>query len=70
METYTFLRAFADSWMLLAMFLFFLGMILRTFRPGLRKTYEDIAQIPLRDDAPVSQRYPEARALQTQGEGT
>ena len=34
METYTFLREFADSWMLLALTLFFLGVVVWAFRPG------------------------------------
>ncbi|MEL6765772.1 MAG: cbb3-type cytochrome c oxidase subunit 3 [Pseudomonadota bacterium] len=54
METYTFLRALADSWFLLAMLLFFLGIVLYTLRPGSRATHDDIADIPLRHaDAPV-----------------
>lgn len=50
METYTILRAFADSWMLLAMTLFFLGVILWAFRPGSRATHDDTAQIPFRNE--------------------
>jgi cytochrome c oxidase cbb3-type subunit 4 len=35
METYSLLRQFADSWMLLALFTFFVAMILWVmFRPG------------------------------------
>lgn len=54
MELYTLLRAFADSWFLLAMTLFYLGVIFWAFRPGSRATHDEIAQIPLRDDDPVS----------------
>jgi cytochrome c oxidase cbb3-type subunit 4 len=50
MDTYSILRQFADSWMLLAMFLFFLGVILWTLRPGARKRHDEIAKIPLRND--------------------
>ncbi|MEL6198182.1 MAG: cbb3-type cytochrome c oxidase subunit 3 [Pseudomonadota bacterium] len=50
METYSFLRAMADSWFLLLMTLFFVGMILYTLRPGSRRVHDDIAQIPLRND--------------------
>jgi len=50
METYTFLRHFADSWALLAMFLFFVGVIVWIFRPGSREEYKDTANIPLRND--------------------
>ena len=52
METYTLLRAFADSWMLLAMVLFFVGIVLYTLRPGSKATHDDIARIPLRNDTP------------------
>jgi len=55
METYTFLRAFADSWMLLMLFLFFLGVILWVIRPGSNKTHEDAANVPFRhDDKPAT----------------
>ena len=50
METYSLLRQFADSWMLLAMMLLFLGIVVWTFRPGSRARHDDIAQIPLRND--------------------
>ncbi len=52
METYSALRQFADSWWLLVMFVFFLAVVVWTFRPGSRKTHQDIAEIPLRDDDP------------------
>ena len=50
MDTYTILRHFADSWGLLAMFLFFVGVVLYTLRPGSKKVQDDIARIPLRND--------------------
>ncbi|MCX8224449.1 MAG: cbb3-type cytochrome c oxidase subunit 3 [Sulfitobacter sp.] len=50
MNTYSFLRQLADSWVLLAMFLFFAGVILWAFRPGSTKVYDSVAQIPLGDD--------------------
>ena len=50
METYSILRQFADSWALLAMFLFFVGVVLWTLRPGSRAVHDDQAQIPLRND--------------------
>jgi cytochrome c oxidase cbb3-type subunit 4 len=54
METYSLLRQFADSWFLLAMTLFFIGVVFWTLRPGSRRTHDDIARIPLRhDEAPV-----------------
>ena len=50
METYTALRQFADSWGLLAMTLFFMGVVLFAFRPGSRAQADRAARIPL-DDA-------------------
>ncbi|PIB25008.1 hypothetical protein BFP76_07620 [Amylibacter kogurei] len=52
MDTYSIFRAFADSWGLLAMMLFFIGAILMLFRPGARAMHHDAANIPFRDDAP------------------
>ena len=49
MHTYTFLRELADSWVLLAMVIFFVSVILWVFRPGSTATYQSISQIPLRD---------------------
>ncbi|CAG0991873.1 MAG: cbb3-type cytochrome c oxidase subunit 3 [Rhizobiaceae bacterium] len=50
METYTAMRTFADSWGLLFMALFFVGVVLFAFRPGSRKIADDAAQIPLKED--------------------
>jgi len=50
METYSWMREFADSWMLLAMTLFFLGVVVWAFRPGSRKTHLETANIPFRND--------------------
>ena len=50
METYTWMREFADSWMLLAMTLFFLGVIVWAFRPGSGPTHRDTANIPFRNE--------------------
>jgi len=50
METYTLLREFADSWMLLALFLFFLGVVVWVFRPGANATHKETASIPFRND--------------------
>lgn len=49
MELYTLLREFADSWALLALFTFFLGMVVFVFRPGSRTLHDDAAQVPLRE---------------------
>lgn len=51
MTTYDIMRQFADSWGLLAMFIFFVGAVIWTFRPGSRNLADDAAQIPLDDDA-------------------
>jgi cytochrome c oxidase cbb3-type subunit 4 len=50
MDTYSILREIADSWVLLAMFVFFLGVIVWAFRPGSRKVHEDTSQIPFRNE--------------------
>lgn len=50
METYTTMRHFADSWGLLAMVVFFVGVIAFTFRPGGKRHADEAAQIPLKED--------------------
>ncbi|CTQ34618.1 CcoQ/FixQ family Cbb3-type cytochrome c oxidase assembly chaperone [Jannaschia rubra] len=52
METYTFLRQLADSWVLLALTLFFLGVVFWAFRPGSRALHDDAASVPFRDEEP------------------
>ena len=55
MDTYSFMRQLADSWVLLAMFIFFIGAILWAFRPGSRAMHDDISQAPFRnEDRPTS----------------
>ncbi|WP_371155191.1 cbb3-type cytochrome c oxidase subunit 3 [Jannaschia sp. 2305UL9-9] len=49
MDLYTILREFADSWALLALFTFFIGMALFVFRPGSRALHDDAAMVPLRE---------------------
>ncbi len=57
MEEYTILRQFADSWMLLLLFAFFVGIVIWVFRPGASKEYKDTANIPFRHaDAPAPLR--------------
>ncbi len=58
METYSLLREFADSWVLLALFTFFVVMVLWVmFRPGSSKTYRDVANIPFRhEDKPAPRK--------------
>jgi cytochrome c oxidase cbb3-type subunit 4 len=50
MDTYTAMRHFADSWGLLAMAIFFVGVVAFAFRPGSRAAADQAAQIPLEDD--------------------
>ncbi len=50
MDTYSLLRQIADSWVLLAMTLFFLGVVVWAFRPGSSKVHDDIASIPFRHE--------------------
>ncbi|MEO0989669.1 MAG: cbb3-type cytochrome c oxidase subunit 3 [Pseudomonadota bacterium] len=54
MDTYSITREFADSWGLLALFLFFLGVVLFAFRPGSRDHHRDAANVVFRhDDGPA-----------------
>ncbi len=50
MERYTFLRHLADSWALLALTLFFVGLIFWVFRPGSRKVHDEIANSIFRNE--------------------
>jgi len=50
METYTFMRELADSWVLLAMFGFFLGAAVWAFLPSQRSAREDASLIPFRNE--------------------
>ncbi len=50
MELYSLLREFADSWVLLFLTIFFLGVFVWAWRPGSRKTHEDIANSIFRHD--------------------
>jgi len=50
MQTYTFLREFADSWFLIVLFIFFLGTWVFAFWPSQKTAREEAALIPLRDE--------------------
>ena len=50
METYTLLRVFADSWMLLAMTVFYVGVGVWAFRPGSRAQHDATAQSIFRNE--------------------
>ena len=51
MQTYNSLREFADSWMLLALTLVFVGVVIWAFRPGSRKTHDDVAASIFRNES-------------------
>ena len=71
METYTFLRELADSWVLLALTIFFLGTIVWVFRPGSRDIHKDAGSIPFRYDQidadDRSDSAGQAQSLKTEG---
>jgi len=50
MDLYSILREFADSWMLLALFTFFVGVGVWVVRPGSGRIYRDTASIPFRNE--------------------
>ena len=47
--TYDTMRHFADSWALLAMFVFFVAVAIFVFRPGSKKHYDEAARIPFKN---------------------
>ncbi|MDF1728496.1 MAG: cbb3-type cytochrome c oxidase subunit 3 [Sulfitobacter sp.] len=53
MDTYSLLREIADSWVLLAMFLFFLGVAFWAYLPSQSHAREAARQIPFRNDTPT-----------------
>ena len=58
MDTYSLLRQFADSWMLILMTVLFVGVVAYAFRPGSRKLQDDAANSIFRNDkrpAPVAE---------------
>jgi cytochrome c oxidase cbb3-type subunit 4 len=50
MDTYSLMRTFADSWALLLLFLFFVGVLVWVFRPGSRPVHDEIAASIFRHD--------------------
>ena len=50
MDTYSFLRELADSWVLLAMVLFYVTACLYACRPSGRRANDEAAGIPFRHD--------------------
>lgn len=49
MDTYSLLRQIADSWVLLAMFTFFLGVGIWAFLPSQNAARKDASMIPFRN---------------------
>lgn len=50
METYSFLREFADSWALVALTLIFIGVVIWAFRPGSRPVHDAAAASIFRNE--------------------
>ncbi|WP_372602662.1 cbb3-type cytochrome c oxidase subunit 3 [Actibacterium sp.] len=68
MDTYSLFREIADSWVLLLMTAFFVGVIVWAYRPGSRPAHRDSAEIPFRhenkpasDDDQSGAHFKEAR---------
>lgn len=62
MDTYSFLRELADSWVLLAMMVFYVIACLWSFRPGARRANEEAARIPFRNDGHIDPKSDEVEA--------
>ncbi len=66
MDTYSWFRELADSWVLLAMVIFYIGAIAWAFRPGSRKVHADIAEIPMKyDELPGDDDRPAQTSLRS-----
>jgi len=61
MQEYSFLRHLADSWGLLAMMLVFVGIFVWAFRPGSRRTHDEIANSIFRNDSKPAEAPKPAR---------
>lgn len=60
MELYTFLREMADSWAVLALTLYFIGMVFWVFRPGAKLVQQDAADVIFRNDKKPGQKSTES----------
>lgn len=58
METYSFLRELADSYVLALLFAFFAVVVVWAFRPGSRALHDDAAQAVFRHDERVPAAIP------------
>ena len=50
MEKYSFLREFADSWVLLSLTVFFVAVVVWVFRPGAKAAHNEAASVIFRND--------------------
>lgn len=50
MDTYSLLREIADSWVLLAMFAYFIGAAIWAFLPSQKQARQEASLIPFRND--------------------
>jgi cytochrome c oxidase cbb3-type subunit 4 len=69
MDTYSLLREFADSWVLLAMFAFFIGAAIWAFLPSQSKARDEASMIPLRDDPVATEATTPAAAPKGSDDG-
>ncbi|MEH6647247.1 cbb3-type cytochrome c oxidase subunit 3 [Sulfitobacter sp.] len=53
MDTYSFLREIADSWVMLGIFGFFIGAAIWAFLPSQSGAREDASMIPFRNEKPA-----------------
>ncbi|MCE6950532.1 cbb3-type cytochrome c oxidase subunit 3 [Cereibacter sphaeroides] len=60
MDTYSLLRSFADSWMLLVLTLFFVGVVFWAWRPGSRKHHDEAANAIFRHETKPADDDPES----------
>ena len=49
-DTYTAVAEFAQSWGLLYFFVAFVAIVALVMRPSRKRTYEEMAKLPLRED--------------------
>lgn len=59
MDTYSLLRAFADSWALLCLMVIFLVVVVWAWRPGSRRVHDDIAHSIFRHDVKPAAAAPQ-----------
>lgn len=65
MHTYSLLREIADSWVLLAMFGFFVGAAIWAYLPSQAAARTDASLIPLRDDLSDRGAAPRSKTQET-----